>query len=482
MNADKTLTDIQAAYKGTSIVVDGLENGKEYKFLVQSYVKKWSPKVYVTATPKSASIAPVVTATPGDKQITLSWAKIEGATKYYIGFVNADGSLTDINAAYKDTSIVVDGLTNGTKYKFLVQSYVKKWSPKTYVTATPVSSAPVVKATAGDKQITLSWAKIEGATKYYIGFVNADGSLTDINAAYKDTRIVVDGLTNGTKYKFLVQSYVKKWSPKTYVTATPVSSAPVVTATAGDKEITLSWDKIEGATKYYVGFVNADGSLTDINAAYKDTSIVVDGLTNGTKYKFLVQSYVKKWSPKTYVTATPKAASTAPVVTATPGDKQITLTWDAIDGATKYYIGFVNDDGSLTDIQAAYKKTKLSVDGLTNGKSYTILVQSYVNKKWSPKVLVVATPNTSATAAPVVVATAGDKQVTFKWNAVPNATKYYIGFVNADGSLKAIKSAYTNTSITVGGLTNGTKYKFLVQSYVNKWSPKVYVTATPKAE
>ena len=73
------------------------------------------------------------------------------------------------------------------------------------------------------------------------------------------------------------------------------------------QQFIILWDAIDGATKYYIGFVNADKTLTDIQAAYKGTSIVVDGLENGKEYKFLVQSYVKKWSPKVYVAATPKA-------------------------------------------------------------------------------------------------------------------------------------------------------------------------------
>ncbi|MBO6306858.1 MAG: InlB B-repeat-containing protein [Paludibacteraceae bacterium] len=60
-------------------------------------------------------------------------------------------------------------------------------------------------------------------------------------------------------------------------------------------------------------------------------------------------------------------------VTATPGDEQVTLSWDAVTGATKYQVKW--DGGSWTDVNTnSYTKT-----GLTNGTEYTYQVKAIGN-------------------------------------------------------------------------------------------------------
>ena len=74
-------TVLDDSLTGTTYTAKNLTNGKEYKFLVQSYTSKWSSsntKYLVSATPKSGSVIPVVTATSGDGQVTLTWNAVEG--------------------------------------------------------------------------------------------------------------------------------------------------------------------------------------------------------------------------------------------------------------------------------------------------------------------------------------------------------------------------------------------------------------------
>ena len=486
---------------GTSYTVKNLTNGTTYKFLVQAYVGgKWSPiktDYLVSATPKSAaSNNPVVKATAGDKQVTLSWAKIDGATKYGVSrYVN--GKYVEESYNVTGTSYTVKNLTNGTKYQFLVQSYVKgTWSTISttlLVSATPNASInPAVTATAGDKQVTLKWNAIEGATKYAVSRYE-NKKYIEVNYNVTDTSYTVKNLTNGTEYKFLVQAYVNgKWSPISttlLVSATPKAAAsndPVVKATAGDKQVTLSWAKIDGATKYGVSrYVN--GKYVEESYNVTGTSYTVKNLTNGTKYQFLVQSYVKgTWSTISttlLVSATPKASSNIPTITeVTPGDTTVYIKWEAVNGATKYAVSSY-ENGKYNVINSELTGTKSTISGLTNGKTYKFLVQSYVNGKWSSistTLLVSATPFSPI---PVVTVTAGSKQVTLKWKAIAGATKYGVSRYTGD---KYVEESYnvTGTSYTIKNLTNGTKYQFLVQAYVNnKWSSsdkKYLVSAIPK--
>ena len=499
------ITPSVSVYDGSVLLTKGTDytteysNNKNVGTATVTITGKGEYSGKLTTSFRIISTTPTVTATAGDKQVTLKWNAISGATKYAVS--RYDGSkYIEINYKVTGTSYTVKNLTNGKAYKFLVQAYVGGiWSPISttlLVSATPKASVnPVVTATAGDKQVTLKWNTVSGATKYAVS--RYDGSkYIEINYKVTGTSYTVKNLKNGTKYQFLVQSYVNgEWSAisKTLlVSATPKASVnPVVTATAGDKQVTLKWNTVSGATKYAVS--RYDGSkYIEINYNVTGTSYTVKNLKNGTKYQFLVQSYVNgKWSSISttlLISATPKASQTVtpPNVTATASNNQVTLKWNAISGATKYAVS-IYDNGKYVEEDYNITGTSYTVRRLTNGKTYKFLVQAYVSGKWSSsdtKYLVSAIPGTTSSGVPVVTATPGNGTVTLKWNMVSGATKYAIS-IYENGNYIEEDYNVTDTSYTVRRLTNGKTYKFLVQAYVNgKWSSSsttLLVSATPKA-
>ena len=404
-------TVLDDSLTGTTYTAKNLTNGKEYKFLVQSYTGKWSSsstKYLVSATPKNDSVIPEVTATAGDGQVTLTWNAVEGAKKYAVA-IYENGKYTVLADTLTGTTYTAMNLTNGKEYKFLVQSYVGKWSStntKYLVFATPKSGSviPEATATAGDGQVTLEWNAVDGATKYAVA-IYENSKYTVLTDTLTGTTYTANNLTNGKEYKFLVQSYTSKWSStstKYLVSATPVGSAapvssviPEVTATAGDGQVTLTWNAVEGAKKYAVA-IYENGKYTVLADTLTGTNYTAKNLTNGTEYKFLVQSYTTKWSStstKYLVSATPKSGSVIPVVTATPGDGQVTLTWNAVEGAKKYAVA-IYENGKYTVLADTLTGTTYTAKNLANGTEYKFLVQSYTGK-WSStstKYLVSVTP------------------------------------------------------------------------------------------
>jgi len=492
MYEDSAFTVLDQNIKGTSYTAAGLTNGKEYKFLVQAYNGKWSSKntkYLISVTPYST--VPTVTATEGNGQVTLSWISVDGATKYCAAMYE-DNAYTILDKNITGTSFTVTGLTNGKEYKFLVQSYVnKKWSSKDtkyLVSATPVSAAePQVTVTEGDGQVTLSWISVDGATKYCAAMYE-DNAYTILDQNITDTSYTVKGLTNGKEYKFLVQARVNgKWSSKDtkyLVSATPFTTIPTVTVTAGDGEVTLSWSSINGAVKYCAALYE-NSAFTILDQNITDTSYTVKGLTNGKTYKFLVQSYTnKKWSSKStkyLVSAMPKPA-TVPTVTVKAGDGQATFSWISVDGATKYAVSMY-EDSTFSVLNQKITGTSFTAKNLTNGKTYKFLVQAYVNK-WSSKSTKYLVSVTPYSTVPQVTVTAGDGQAAFSWISVDGATKYCAA-IYENGKYTILDQNITGTSYTATGLTNGKEYNFLIQAYANgKWSSKdtqYLISVTPNA-
>ncbi|MBQ3161504.1 MAG: leucine-rich repeat protein [Oscillospiraceae bacterium] len=60
-------------------------------------------------------------------------------------------------------------------------------------------------------------------------------------------------------------------------------------AEAGNKSVTLTWDKVSGASEYDVMYSLAGKNHYEFYKTVKDTTCTVSGLTNGTSYDFLVQ-------------------------------------------------------------------------------------------------------------------------------------------------------------------------------------------------
>lgn len=93
-------------------------------------------------------------------------------------------------------------------------------------------------------------------------------------------------------------------------------------------------------------------------------------------------SEVKQTSAKTDKTETKTDDKSAkPVVTAKAGNKKATLTWTAVDGATKYKV-YSYKNGKLTALKTT-TKLKYTVKSLKNGKKYSYVVKAYVNGKWT---------------------------------------------------------------------------------------------------
>jgi hypothetical protein len=73
-----------------------------------------------------------------------------------------------------------------------------------------------------------------------------------------------------------------------------VNTVTNLKATAGDSQVTLKWDQIDTAESYTVKYGKEPGKYTETVTATKDAygNFVIPGLTNGTKYYFVVSTKV----------------------------------------------------------------------------------------------------------------------------------------------------------------------------------------------
>jgi fibronectin type 3 domain-containing protein len=244
------------------------------------------------------------TAVAGNAQVALNWTASSNATGYYVKrSTTTDGPYTQI-ATQTTTTDTDTGLTNGTKYFYVVSAYnsAGQSANSTEVNATPVLPPPAaplgLAATPGNAQVSLTWTASASASSYHVRRSMTSGAETQISAP-TSTNFTDTGLTNGTKYFYDVSAVNSGGesanSPE--VSATPVAplSAPAtptgLQATGGNAQVNLSWNASAGAATYNVKRSTTNGGPYNTAVASPTATNYIDTtVTNGTTYYYVVSA------------------------------------------------------------------------------------------------------------------------------------------------------------------------------------------------
>jgi hypothetical protein len=147
---------------------------------------------------------------------------------------------------------------------------------------------------------------------------------------------------------------------------------------------------------------------------------------------------------------------------AAAANAQVNLTWNASAGATGYYVKRSTTSGAETQI-AAQAGTTYADTSVANGTKYFYVVAAYNSYGASADSNEVsATPAIPSLAAPsALTATPGDTEVVLTWTAVPAAMSYDVKRSTTVGAETQLAATTTN-AFTDTGVTNGTKYYYVV--------------------
>jgi len=349
----------------------------------------------------------------GDRSLTLSWSAVKGAAGYRVswrGRVLKGGKPTAAWSAKwlglkvleaPARSYKASGLVNGSEYQLRLESNTtakkSRWvvkstlvgSPKAPVPAATVPGAPTgVSGVAGDTSVAVSWLapSSDGGSAVTGYTVTASGGGSHTCAA-ATSPCTVTGLTNGTSYGFTVKATNARGdSPASLssaaVTPLGVPGAPTgVSGVAGDTSVVVSWlapssDSGSPITGYTVT-ASGGGSQTCTTAAL---SCTVAGLTNGSSYTFTVVATNARGGSVGSVASAEVTPATVPgsptTVQGVAGDGHVVVSWlapssDGGSAVTGYTVSAAGIRSFCTTAALS-----CSVDGLTNGTSYTFTVKA----------------------------------------------------------------------------------------------------------
>ena len=254
---------------------------------VQLYKMGAGGTTYYTSTTSCASACttlatPVVTATPGNGQITLTWPAVADADHYTVTISSGAGYTTECGTAASIEEVtgtttktcVISGLTNGLEYTTTVVANA--------TSATCDSEADTDTATPQDctpwADPTLSW------NRYSLNTTTA-----------KTATLTVTGTTHGTRsFESSNTEVLTVNNANGAVTAVGAGSATVTahwTAASGYCEKTMTSSTFEVAGPLTISFdANADGvtgSMTDQTVTYKVSTAIKDNAFEREGYTFI---------------------------------------------------------------------------------------------------------------------------------------------------------------------------------------------------
>ncbi|HSR12810.1 MAG TPA: fibronectin type III domain-containing protein [Thermodesulfobacteriota bacterium] len=376
----------------------GLANGTAYYYVVtaENNFGEGPESVQVAATPGRAPAPPgSVNATPGDRQVSVSWSAVPGATGYNLywstdpGVTKSSGTkIAGVASPFAHTA-----LTNGVTYYYVVTAFSSygESSESTTVSAAPGIPPPAptgVVASAGNQQVTMNWNPVTGATRYnlYWGTTPSVNKVSGNLIANVASPFTHTGRTNGTTYYYVVTAVNSYGESGESAQVSAIPGAPPaapggVAAAPGNTQVTINWAPVTGATSYNLYFgtspgvtKNSPNKIPNVTSPFLHT-----GRTNGTTYYYVVTAVngYGESGESAQVSATPAPPPSPPTgVTASSGNNRVTISWSSVAGATSYNLYWSTTSGvtKLTGAKIADVTSPYNHNQRTTGTTYYYVV------------------------------------------------------------------------------------------------------------
>ncbi len=428
----------------------------------------------------SSAIPGLCSVKAGNGQVTLGWTAASGAVSYSVQYGTKSGVYTNTQPVGNTTGATVTGLSNGTKYCFIVTATNAAGTSKNSAVKSAVPLAPplpptISSAKIGNASVALSWTAAATATSYTIEYGTASGVYDKTLFAGNVKSHTITRLTNNIIYYLVVTSSNASGpgARSAEVSAMPLTIPAVpgiISAVPGSSQVELTWSPVAGAKMYSVLYGTRSGVYGKRLVFGNVTNAVVTGLTNGTVYYFVVTATNIMGTSKNSIAAAatpfalPPPASTT-ISSASAGDAQVVLSWTPVAGATGYFVKYGTASGRYNTSIDAGNQTSYTLAGLNNGTPYYFVVTAVNTAGTSPASNEkIVTPKAPMLVPPVISsATNGNSQSTLTWGPVTGAIGYSVKYRTATGSFcEPIHVDNSVTGYTVTGLTNGVTYYFVV--------------------
>lgn len=190
--------------------------------------------------------------------------------------------------------------------------------------------------------------------------------------------------TSGYSETILVTIGVEDWNGNTAEKQLellyPGSTIPSFAVTSGNRQVTVSWEAVDGADTYTLFYTDSGSEPTSLNSVTADFStartadnqLVVQGLPNGTLHAFKVEAYStdgsQTWSSRDVEVIPLSAYTLSPLVKQEVG--AVHIEWPAVQYLESYTVQRRPPGGSWITLAGEYKETVLHDSTARAGQLY----------------------------------------------------------------------------------------------------------------
>mgnify|MGYP004668669037 FL=1 len=315
----------------------------------------------------------------------LSWNTVPGAAKYWI-YRSTDGKTFKYYDSTKSTSYTNNSTNIGTTYYYKIKAVDSSGTTTDYSAVKSIkctTAAPSLSISRVNGKPKLSWKSVSGATKYWI-YRSTDGKNFKYYDSTTKTSYTNSGAASGTKYYYKVKavatvngkSVASSYSYAKSLVCTPAT--PNVSITSANGKPKLSWNAVNGATKYWV-YRSTDGKNFKYYDSTTKTTYTNNSTTVGTRYYYKVKAVVVD-NGTSYASAFSSAKSmvvrtAAPTLKTAAPEGTPSLSWNAVNGATKYWV-YRSTDGKEFKYYDSTTKTAYTNKSVDAGKTYYYKVKA----------------------------------------------------------------------------------------------------------
>ena len=465
---------------GTATITAQISGSESYKDAKAAY----TVKVNSLATPAVPKV------TNGKDGAVVTWTAVKNAETYSVWrktsstgwkkLATVEGTTyTDKTAESNQTYYYTIRCMNAGK-NICTSDYDRTGTKAYYLAASNISSL-----TLTSNGIAVKWNKVAGAKSYRI-YRKTTGGYTRIGTVNSGNTTSYTDTTaeSGKTYTYAVKPYNGNASADYTGKQVTYLAAPTLSTLANAANgVSLKWNSISGAQKYYIYRKEGNGGYKKIAEVKDAVSYTDKSVTSGKNYTYAVRA-LKGSSMSAYTGKSINYLAQANVSALNNKDNGIEVKWSKVSGAKGYYVYRKEGKNSYKKIATITNANTTSYTDTSvknnNGKAYTYTVRAYANNALAAytgkSVYRIATPTITS------VSNSRKGEVDVDWNGVKGAKGYQIQ-LSSDKSFSKDTTDETwvdyadGNGITITNCEKGDSFYFRVRAYKQNGSGTKYYSA-----
>ncbi|MCQ2530411.1 MAG: hypothetical protein MJ086_04065 [Lachnospiraceae bacterium] len=332
--------------------------------------------------------------------ISMSWKSVSGVSGYRVYWRNPGGDWRKLKDVTSATSCSDSSVSAGKNYDYLVKPYIIVSGEKYFgssdassmVTIERLAAPKMEKATGTKDGIWVEWAAVKGAVKYKL-YRRSESDSWKLLAETEDTVYVDKTVDVGSKYSYTVAAVNAEgkasWYDSTGKAGIYLPGSRMTSAKNTENGITLTWEKVSGATGYRLYWRIPGGTWKSFKDVAGSTQYTDSQVTANETYEYLARPYktidgvkyfgyyISSYGITVLRVGTPQLLSCK----SEKNPAGIRTVWKSVAGASKYNVYRKAENGSTWNMIATVSGTEYFDATVTSGKTYYYTVDAVVETK-----------------------------------------------------------------------------------------------------